>query len=56
MFQVFFLPILHHENWYQIICLYVQEKKIELYQGIVKLEQDVNTDDTVQVCDRILNK
>ncbi|WJX65149.1 hypothetical protein P8452_49841 [Trifolium repens] len=26
----------------------IQEKKIELYQGIVKLEQDVNTDDTVQ--------
>ncbi|CAL5190902.1 unnamed protein product [Lathyrus oleraceus] len=26
----------------------MQEKKIELYQGIVKLEQDVNTDDTVQ--------
>lgn len=32
----------------------IQEKKIELYQGIVKLEQDVNTDDTVQVrADRI---
>ncbi|XP_004491645.1 uncharacterized protein [Cicer arietinum] len=26
----------------------IQEKKIDLYQGIVKLEQDVNTDDTVQ--------